>query len=144
MQVQHCMSTDVCTISPDTPLRRAAEKMAEHDLGSIPVANDDKLIGMVTDRDIAIRGIGAGFGPETSASEVMTQERLYCSADDDINDVLENMASLQIRRLPVIDANKQLAGIVSIGDLVKVQPDDAGECFAKVARPSQVHSQALA
>ncbi len=144
MQVQQCMSTDVCTISPDTPLQRAAEKMAKNDLGAIPVAKDDKLVGMVTDRDIAIRGIGCGFGPDAKASEVMTQELLYCNSGDAIDDVLENMASLQIRRLPVVDNAKQLVGIVSIGDLVKVQPTDAGRCFAKVARPSELHSQSLA
>jgi len=137
------MSTDVCTISPDTPLRRAAEKMAERDLGSIPVAKNDRLVGMVTDRDIAIRGIGGGFGPEANAAEVMTREVLYCNAGDDVDAVLENMASMQIRRLPVIDDDKQLVGIVSIGDLVKVQPADAGQCYARVAEPSQLHSQSL-
>ncbi len=143
MLVQQCMTKDVCTISPDTPIRRAAEVMAEKDLGSVPVADNDKLVGMVTDRDIAVRGIGCGFGPEARASEVMTRELLYCNSTDDIEDVLENMASLQIRRLPVIDENKQLAGIVSIGDLVKVQPAEGGDCFAKVAAPSQLHSQSI-
>lgn len=144
MRVQECMSTDVCTISPDTPLRRAAEKMAERDLGSIPVAKNDRLVGMVTDRDIAVRGIGCGFGPEAKAAEVMTREVLYCNVGDDVDAVLENMASMQIRRLPVIDDDKQLVGIVSIGDLVKVHPVDAGQCFARVAEPSSLHSQSLA
>lgn len=143
MQVQQCMSADVCTITPDTTLRRAAEKMAEKDLGSIPVAKNDKLVGMVTDRDIAVRGIGCGLGPEAKASEVMTRELLYCNSADAIDEVLENMASMQIRRLPVVDDDKQLVGIVSIGDLVKVQPADAGKCFAQVAKPSGLHSQSL-
>ena len=141
-----CMSTDVCTISPDTPLRRAAEKMAERDLGSIPVAKNDRLVGMVTDRDIAIRADRRRLrgGPEAKCRR-SDDPRGGCTATPGMMSTRcsRTWRRCRFRRLPVIDDDKQLVGIVSIGDLVKVQPADAGQCYARVAEPSQLHSQSL-
>ena len=144
MIVEQCMTQHVHTASPDSPLRSTAETMARYDLGAIPVAREDRLIGMVTDRDIAINGIARGLGPAAATSEVMNSEVLYCRATDDVDDVLDNMGANQIRRLPVVDNDKNLVGIVSIGDLTKVHPARAGDSFARVTQPSNVHSQAFA
>lgn len=144
MQIHTCMSSDVQTVSTDTPLRAVGQSMAAHDLGSIPVSENDRLIGMITDRDIAVRGIGRGLGPDANASEVMSKEVLYCRAQDEVDDVLQNMGENQVRRLPVVDDDKRLVGIVSIGDLVKARPAQGGQSFAKVTQPSELHSQVLA
>lgn len=143
MRIHDCMSPNVQTISKTTSLKDAAETMARHDIGLLPVAEEDNLIGIVTDRDIAVRGIGCGLGPDATASDVMTDEVLYCSASDAIGSVLDNMASIQVRRLPVVDANKQLVGIVSMSDLARAKPTDVGPSLVAVARPSSQHSQSL-
>jgi len=144
MQIQELMSSNVCTIKTDTPLRDAAARMAKHDLGSLPVASGEKLVGMLTDRDIALRGIGNDLGPDACASEAMTRELLYCRAEDDVDEVLANMGDMQVRRLPVIDDDKDLVGIVSIGDLVKAEPARTGQNFAEITKSSKLHSQTIA
>lgn len=143
MIIQECMSSDVHTISPGTPLRHAAEQMAINDIGSLPVAENLRLVGMVTDRDIAIRGIGMGLGPDAQASEVMSDNALYCYVTDEVPDVLANMGENQVRRLPVVTENKQLIGLISISDLVKAQPELGAASLAQVAEPSALHSQTL-
>ncbi|MBO6730960.1 MAG: CBS domain-containing protein [Erythrobacter sp.] len=143
MQVQQCMTRDVHTIEPGAPVKEAAETMARHDLGALPVALSGRLIGMATDRDIAIRGVGRGKGPEVPTSEIMTEELLYCRSGDDVRDVLASMGESQVRRLPVLDDDKQLVGIVSIGDLAKAKPEAGGAGLALVAEPSDHHSQDL-
>ena len=102
MQIDKIMHRNVKLIGPDETLRDAATAMKKLDVGVLPVGEHDKLVGMITDRDIAIRGIAEGKGPDTKAREVMTQE---------------NMAELQVRRLPVLNRDKRLVGIVSLGDL---------------------------
>jgi CBS domain-containing protein len=144
MIIEQCMTQHVHTASPDSPLQSTARTMAQYDLGAIPVAKDDRLVGMVTDRDIAINAIARGLGPDAATSQVMNPEVLYCRASDDVDDVLDNMGANQIRRLPVVDDDKNLVGIVSLGDLTKVHPARAGDSFARVAQPSDVHSQAFA
>lgn len=143
MKISQCMSKNVHTISLGTPLKHAAEQMAINDLGSLPVVDNEQLVGMVTDRDIAVRGIGKGWGPDASATEVMTDDVLYCRETDDVDDVLANMGENQVRRLPVVNDDKKLVGIVSIGDLVKASPQRGGASLAQVAEPSALHSQSL-
>ncbi|MEO1969868.1 MAG: CBS domain-containing protein [Sphingomonadaceae bacterium] len=143
MKIKECMSRDVWTIREDTTLRSAAEMMAKHDLGSLPVAKDAKLVGMLTDRDIALRGIGQGCGPDVKAAQVMSKEILYCHADDEIDGVLANMGDQQVRRLVVIDEDRDLVGIVSIGDLAKHAQDQLGTSYVAISEPSDLHSQSL-
>lgn len=145
MLVQECMTSMVHTIAPDSSLRAAAVQMGVHDLGSLPVVNvaDEKLVGMVTDRDIVIRGLGCGKGPEALASDVMSNEVLYCRAGDEVDEVLGNMGENQVRRLPVVSDEKRLVGIVSLGDLIKADPSHGGACFAQITEPSDKHSQVL-
>jgi CBS domain-containing protein len=102
---------------PRQTLREAAKMMFDEDIGAVPVAAQDRLVGMVTDRDIAIRGIARGKGPKTKVRDVMTEQVKYCFDDEDLDHVSKNMASLQMRRLPVMNRDKRLVGIVSLGDL---------------------------
>ncbi len=117
MKISKIMHRDVKIISPDETLRDAAAAMKKLDVGVLPVGEHDRLVGMITDRDIAIRGIAEGKGPDTEARDVMSQEVKYCFEDEAVEHVAENMAELQVRRLPVLNRDKQLVGIVSLGDL---------------------------
>lgn len=144
MKVSECMSHDVRIAAPDNTMQSAAQAMADIDAGFLPVADDDRLIGIVTDRDIAIRGVAAGQPPETSIREVMSEEVKYCFDDQEVEDVLENMSDIQVRRLPVVDRDKRLVGIVSITDLAgNGDKARAGEALSDIARPSAQHSQSV-
>jgi CBS domain-containing protein len=117
MKVSEVMTPDVLVARPDQTIRQVAEIMAEIDAGVLPVADHGRLVGMVTDRDIAIRGVAKGCVPDTPVSEVMTPEVKYCFEDEDIADVARNMADIQVRRLPVMNREKRLVGIIAIADL---------------------------
>ncbi|HWA00818.1 MAG TPA: CBS domain-containing protein [Caulobacterales bacterium] len=137
------MTRHARTVAPSTSLREAARAMAEIDAGSLPVAEGDRLVGMLTDRDIAIRGIAAGKGPDATVGEAMTPELLYCFEEDEIEDVCENMAEIQVRRLPVVSADKRLVGIVSLADLAtRGGMRHAGAALEGIARPGGAHTQA--
>jgi CBS domain-containing protein len=139
MRISEVMTREVRIAGPDDSLEDAAKLMAQLDAGVLPVANRERLIGMVTDRDIAIRGVGAGLGPTAKVSEVMTEDVKYCYDDDLCVDVVKNMGDIQVRRLPVVDRNKRLVGIVSIGDLaVTMTPDGEaiGDSLAGISRPA--------
>jgi CBS domain-containing protein len=117
MKVADVMTKNVRLISPDQTLREAAHLMSEEGIGVVPVADHDHLVGMVTDRDIAIRGVALGKGPGAKVKEVMSEQVKYCFEDEDLDHVSKNMASIQMRRLPVMNRDKRLVGIVSLGDL---------------------------
>src|SRR5689334_16875807 len=107
VKVKDCMTNDVRIATPEETLRDAAKMMAELDAGILPVADGDRLVGMVTDRDIAIRGVAAGKGPDAKVREVMSAEVKYCFDHEDIADVLRNMGNIQVRRLPVLNSAKR-------------------------------------
>src|ERR1700757_2493134 len=117
MKVSDCMSRDVRLIRPDETLHDAACAMADLDCGALPVADADRLVGMITDRDIAIRGVAQNRGPDTRVAAIMSREVLYCFENEDADDVLRNMGDVKVRRLPVVDDNKRLVGIVSLSDI---------------------------
>lgn len=118
MTIKDIMSKNVEVVSPDTLLFEVAQKMQKSDCGSVIVAKDDRLVGVITDRDLALRCIAESHHPaKTKAEQVMTKEILYCHDSDVIEDVAENMTKNKVRRLPVLDKNKRLVGIVSLGDL---------------------------
>jgi len=119
MQISHVMRRDVVTITADQTIQNAAATMRLFDVGVLPVEEGNKLIGIVTERDIAIRGIADGMGPDAKVRDVMTYEVKYCFEDEDIGHVVENMAELRERCLPVINRDKRPVGTVSIGDLAK-------------------------
>jgi len=144
MKIRDAMTSEVQTISPESTVREAARLMAEMDVGALPVAAGDRLAGMVTDRDIVVRAVAIGKGLDTTVGEVMTHEVLYCHEDDDVADVCENMADMQIRRLPVVNLDKRLVGIVSLADIADAnRPDIAGEALDGITRPGGRHNQSL-
>ena len=112
MKVEACMNTDIRIASPAQPIRDAARTMKEIDAGFLPVGENDRLVGIVTDRDIIVRALAEGKGPDTPVRDVMTQEVLYCFDDDDFGAVSSRMGELKVRRLPVLNANKRLIGII--------------------------------
>lgn len=142
-KVKDCMTTDVRVIGPGTTLRDAARAMAEIDAGSLPVGENDRLVGLVTDRDITIRGIAQGKGPDTPVREVMSSEVKYVFDDQDVDEVSRNMAAIQVRRLPVVNRDKRLVGIISLGDLARSnqEPEQVGEALEGISRPGGQHNQ---
>lgn len=143
MLVQDAMSREVRTVAPETTIAEAARIMADADIGALPVAAGDRLTGMVTDRDIAIRAVAIGKGPQTTVGEVMTHNVLYCHEDEDITHVCENMAEMQVRRLPVVDVDKRLIGILSLSDVADARAKEAGEALEGITRPGGKHSQSI-
>jgi CBS domain-containing protein len=141
MRVQEAMSRDVRVVNPGQTIRDVAKMMDEIDAGAIPVGEDDRLVGMITDRDIAIRAVALGKGPDTPVRDVMSKDVKYCYEDEDLEHVAQNMGELQVRRLPVMNRDKRLVGIVSLGDIA--QREDAkttGKATAKVSKPGGKHS----
>jgi CBS domain-containing protein len=137
MRVSEAMTRDVRVVSPDHTIEAAARVMAEIDAGVLPVAENEQLIGMITDRDIAVRAVAQGKGPDTRVREIMTPDVKYCFEDEPISHVAVNMGDLRIRRLPVLNREKRLVGILSIGDLAQVQGSQpAGQALAGVSQPS--------
>ncbi len=119
MKISEIMSSDVETVTADQPIQEAARFMLTGDAGAIPVSDGDRLIGMVTDRDITVRAVAEGRGPETPVREVMTDTLLFCFDDQDVDEVAIQMSDAQVRRFPVLSREgERLVGIVSIGDLV--------------------------
>ncbi len=146
MKVSEAMTNDVRIANPDDTIREAAQTLAELDAGALPVGEDDKLVGMITDRDIAIRAIAEGKGPDTKVRDVMTPDVKYCFDDQEIDEVCENMAEQKIRRLPVVDRDKRLVGIISLGDIALADGQDGGTVAALtgISVPGGEHSQANA
>ena len=143
MKIGNCMTRDVQIASPNQTLRDAAITMAGLDAGVLPVGDNDRLVGMITDRDIAVRGVAEGKGPDAFVRDVMSTEVKYCFEDEDVTDVLKNMGDLQVRRLPVLDRDKRLVGIVSIGDLATSgAATKAGKALGDISQHGGQHSQA--
>lgn len=142
MKVSEVMTRDVHTIRPDQRVQDAASFMLSADAGSIPVIDGDRLVGMITDRDIAVRGVAKGYGPDTPVRELMTDEIICVREDDDVEDIASKMSDAQVRRLPVIDDNERLCGIVSLGDLSRdADEDSASEALQGVSEPGGRHQQ---
>lgn len=142
MKVSEVMTRDVQTVRPDQTAREAANFMLNSDAGSIPVTDGERLIGMVTDRDIAVRGVARGSGPDTPVRELMSNDIVCAHDDDDVEDVANKMSEAQVRRLPVIDANERLCGIVSLGDLSReTDKHCAAEALEGVSQPGGQHRQ---
>ena len=142
MKVSQIMTRDVRLLSPDQTIREAASLMADVDVGSLPVGDNDRLVGIITDRDIVIRAIAQGKSADTKVAEVMSKEILYCFDTDEIDDVARNMGKAQVRRLPVVNSDKRLVGIVSLGDLARNDdPTTVGRTVSRVSTPGGKHDQ---
>jgi CBS domain-containing protein len=142
MQVSEAMSGDVKIANPSQSIRDAARLMAQIDAGALPVGENDRLVGMITDRDITVRAVGAGKGPDTPIREVMSKDVKYCFEDDDLDEVAENMADIKVRRLPVLNRDKRLVGILSLGDIALAEgAGSAGSALCGISEPGGEHSQ---
>lgn len=141
MRVSECMTQDVRMVSPDDTIERAAQAMGAIDAGILPVTDGERLIGMITDRDIAVRGVAEGCGPDARVGDIMSQEVKYCFDDADTDEVLDNMAQIQVRRMPVVDHSKRLVGIVSLADLDRRSPNRSGQTLRGITQPSGYHNQ---
>jgi CBS domain-containing protein len=142
MKVSECMTSQVETVTAEQTVQEAAKFMLQADAGSIPVVEGDRLIGMITDRDIAVRGIAKGNGPDTPVRELMTDDLIVARDDDDVEEVARKMSAAQVRRLPVIDKEEKLCGIVSLGDLSREADDGSAEqALQGVTQPGGQHRQ---
>ena len=143
MKVSEVMTRQVAVAAPDDTLQKAAGRMAELDTGVLPVGEGDRLVGMVTDRDLAVRVAAEGRDPaRTKVREVMTPEVHYVFEDEDLRHVAATMAEQQVRRLPVMNRNKRLVGVVSLSDIAKEgQAGEAGRALGGVAREGGRHTQ---
>ena len=143
MKIAECMSRDVQIVKPDQPIREAAQFMLKSDAGSMPVCDGDRLIGMLTDRDIAVRAVAEGRGPDTPVRETMTDHIDYCYDDDEIEEVAIRMSDSQVRRFPVLSRqDNRLVGIVSLGDISRSENSEAAQvALDGVTDPGGQHNQ---
>ena len=137
-QLKDLMSRDVKVISPDMTIGEAAQLMGEGDFGMMPVAEDDRMIGTISDRDIAIRGIGEGRGAETKVRDVMSEGVAWAYEDDSVEQAAIIMSDYQVRRLPVVNRDKRLVGIVALGDFAvdstEIRP--TAKALTEISKPS--------
>jgi CBS domain-containing protein len=142
MKISDVMTSEVQTIGPDQTAREAAAFMLSADAGSIPVTENERLIGMITDRDIAVRGVAKGHGPDTPVRDLMTSGIVCVNIGDDIAAVASKMSEAQVRRLPVVDEQQRLCGIVSLGDLSREsEGEQATQALEGVSAPDGQHQQ---
>jgi len=136
MIVKDAMHRGVDWVSPDTPVTELAKLMCDHDVGAIPIGENDRLVGMVTDRDIVCKGLAHDTfdARRATARDVMTAEIHCCREDDDLAKAVRHMEELKVRRLPVINKSKRMIGILSLGDVSNSAPVDLlSECVKSVA-----------
>jgi CBS domain-containing protein len=137
MKIKDVMTHDVNFVTPDTPVPEIACRMRDDDIGAVPVVENDRMIGIVTDRDIVTRCVATGNIAEATARAAMSPRVLYCYEDQSVNEILENMAEQQVRRKPVVNRDKRLVGVVSIGDLSQRAQRKAGESLKEISEPRQ-------
>jgi CBS domain-containing protein len=143
MRVSDAMTRNVRVCHPGQSICDAARLMAELDCGVLPVGEDDRLVGMITDRDIAIRAVAQHKSPDMPVRDAMSCEVKYCFEDQHVEQVARNMSDLRLRRLPVLDRDKRLVGILSLGDLAQSELRAASEAVSGVSRHGGPHSQCL-
>ena len=145
MKVSECMSCDVEIVSPEQSIREAAQFMLRADAGAMPVGDGERLIGMVTDRDIAVRGVAEGLTPDASVRDVMSEDLIYCYDDDDVANVAIQMSDAQVRRLPVLSRDgDRLVGIVSLGDISRSEQSEAAQvALDGITDPGGEHNQSM-
>ena len=132
------MTRSIATVGRDETLQAAARRMREMDVGSLPVLDGKAVAGIVTDRDIAVRGVAAGMIPQESlVADVMTDDVRFCRADDTVEQVMAEMGDAQVRRLPVLDANNEIVGIVALADLATRQSAHTDETLREISTPGR-------
>ena len=142
MKITEVMTRNPETIRPDATIREAARKMLDADTGSLPVDDGARIIGMITDRDIAVRAVAEGRGPDTSVRDVMSERPLFAWEDQEVEEVALIMGNAQVRRFPVLSRGERLVGVVSLGDLARSAADDSAEVvLSGVSAPGAAHNQ---
>jgi CBS domain-containing protein len=142
MRVIQAMTRDVQLASPDDTLHDVAAKMAKADIGFLPVGENDRLVGTITDRDMVVRALADGRDGATHVRDVMTKGVKYCFEDEDIDHVIANMGENKVRRMPVVNRAKRLVGVLSLADVaLGYEPEAVGESLAGVVEPGGAHSQ---
>jgi CBS domain-containing protein len=141
MKVSDVMTRGATLANPNDTIMAVARRMADEDLGFLPVGDDERLVGMITDRDIVVRAVAQGRDPNAvKVSEVMTEDIRYCFEDEDLDHVVQNMGNLQVRRLPVMNRDKRLVGVVSLADsALEHDTEKAGIAMSGVAQPGGPH-----
>jgi CBS domain-containing protein len=140
--ISEVMTRDVTVVRPDANLQEAACMMRDWDIGSVPVCDGKRLVGMITDRDITIRSVAEGKSPtDMKVSDVMSDQVLWCFEDQTVGEVLQQMGDQQIRRIPVVSRNMDLTGIVSLGDLATRHPADTDNALEEISTPSEPNRQ---
>jgi CBS domain-containing protein len=140
MRIEDIMTRDVETCAPDATLQEVSSRMLDWDVGSIPIVENDRLVGIITDRDIVIRGIAAQFSLDTPVRQVLSSDLVTGTLDMDLEDAATLMADNQIRRLPIVEDNR-LLGMVSLGDIAVKDPTNrhAGEAIEDISKPADPH-----
>ena len=123
-------------VRPDESLQRAAQVMDELNVGALPVCDASGLVGMITDRDITVRAMAAGLPAHTQVSDVMTDHARWCTSEQSVQEAMQQMADVQIRRLPVVDSDHQVVGIVSLGDLATRHQGHVAAALRRISDPS--------
>lgn len=138
MQIREIMSTDVHLVDPNMTIHECARRMRDDDLGALPVGENDRLVGMVTDRDITVRAVAEAKGADDcKVREVMSEGILYCFDNDDVKDAARTMSEHQVRRIPVVNQDKRLCGMVSVADLAKAGVKGAEfQAYKDIAQPT--------
>lgn len=140
MRVSEAMTRNVRVVNPNHSICDVAKIMADADIGAIPVGENDRLVGMITDRDIVIRAVAQGK-IDTKVRDVMTEDVKYCFEDEELSDVAQNMADIQVRRLPVVNRDKRLVGIVALADVATNEdPQSAGEAISGISENGEQHN----
>ncbi len=142
MQIKDVMTPQCDWIAPDASLEQAAKIMKDQDIGFIPVGENDKLIGAVTDRDIVTRAVSAGANPSSQVRDIMTPQIKYCFEDQTVDEICQNMSDIKVRRLPVVNRDKRLVGVVSLGDLSQGKAQPSGEALQNITEENKRSSQA--
>lgn len=141
MKVAELMTPKVHLASPEEPLRKVARRMAAAGVGFLPVGENDRLVGTITDRDIVVRAVAEGKDGNATVADAMTRDVRYCFDDEEIEDVVQNMGNIQVRRLPVVDRDKRLVGVISLADAVlKDDPATVGVALTGVVEPGGTHA----
>ncbi len=136
MQIKDVMSNNCNWVAPETTLAEAAQIMKDQDIGFLAVGESDRLIGAVTDRDIAIRAVAGNVEANSQIRDIMTQKVMYCFEDQNVDEICNNMSDIKVRRLPVVNRDKRLVGTVSLGDLSQGQAQESGQALKNITNHS--------
>ncbi|GJL86220.1 MAG: inosine-5-monophosphate dehydrogenase [Micavibrio sp.] len=138
-QIRDVMSRDFKWVPPETTLRDAARIMRDNDVGFLPIGENDRMVGIITDRDITVRAVAEGFHPQSdTVRSVMTPGPFYCYEDQNVAEICDNMSFIKVRRLPVVSRDKRLVGVVSLGDLAQIcQKAQTGDALRQITNHGQ-------